>query len=167
VTFDASYSFDPDGDIISYEWDFGDETAGNGMIIDHVYSRSGSFSVSLTVTDRENAVDMLIKTIEVFEEIEDFNFSITGGIGVSVIITNTGAEDARDVPWLIHVEGGILGLINKVAEGTIDVIPVGQSTRVKTGIFLGFGPIMITVSVGALEKIGDGKQIIIFSMVKK
>jgi hypothetical protein len=165
VTFDSSYSYDPDGDIVSYKWDFGDETAGNGMIIDHVYSRSGSFSVSLTVTDRENAVDTLIKTIEVFEEIEDFNFSITGGIGVSVIITNTGAEDARDVPWLIHVEGGILGLINKVAEGTIDIIPVGQSTSVKTGIFLGFGPIMITASVGALEKIADGKQIIIFSMV--
>jgi len=165
VTFDASYSFDPDGDIISYEWDFGDETAGNGMIIDHVYSWSGSFSVSLKVTDRENAVDTLVKTIEVFAASEDFNFSITGGLGVSVIITNPGTEDARDVPWLIHVEGGILGLVNKVAEGTIDIIPAGQSTSVKTGVFLGFGPILITVRAGASEKTAEGKQVIIFSKV--
>jgi len=165
VTFDASYSFDPDGDIISYEWDFGDETAGNGMIIDHVYSWSGSFSVSLKVTDRENAVDTLVKTIEVFAASEDFNFSITGGLGVSAIITNPGTGDARDVPWLIHVEGGILGLVNKVAEGTIDIIPAGQSTSVKTGLFLGFGPILITVRAGASEKTAEGKQVIIFSKV--
>jgi len=165
VTFDASYSFDPDGDIISYEWDFGDETAGNGMIIDHVYSWSGSFSVSLKVTDRENAVDTLVKTIEVFAASEDFNFSIMGGLGVSVVITNPGIEDARDVPWLIHVEGGILGLVNKVAEGTIDIIPAGQSTSVKTGVFLGFGPILITVRAGASEKTAEGKQVIIFSKV--
>ena len=165
VTFDASYSFDPDGDIISYEWDFGDETAGNGMIIDHVYSWSGSFSVSLKVTDRENAVDTLVKTIEVFAASEDFNFSIMGGLGVSVVITNPGIEDARDVPWLIHVEGGILGLVNKVAEGTIDIIPAGQSTSVKTGLFLGFGPILITVRAGASEKTAEGKQVIIFSKV--
>ncbi|MBP1661918.1 MAG: hypothetical protein H6P94_167 [Thermoplasmatales archaeon] len=165
VTFDASYSFDPDGDIISYEWDFGDETAGNGMIIDHVYSWSGSFSVSLKVTDRENAVDTLVKTIEVFAASEDFNFSIMGGLGVSVVITNPGIEDARDVPWLIHVECGILGLVNKVAEGTIDIIPAGQSTSVKTGVFLGFGPILITVRAGASEKTAEGKQVIIFSKV--
>ena len=165
VTFDASYSFDPDGDIISYEWDFGDETAGNGMIIDHVYSWSGSFSVSLKVTDRENAVDTLVKTIEVFAASEDFNFSIMGGLGVSVVITNPGIEDARDVPWLIHVEGGILGLVNKVVEGTIDIIPAGQSTSVKTGVFLGFGPILITVRAGASEKTAEGKQVIIFSKV--
>jgi len=165
VTFDASYSYDPDGDIISYEWDFGDETAGNGMIIDHVYSWSGSFSVSLKVTDRENAVDTLVKTIEVLAASEDFNFSITGGLGISAIITNPGTEDARDVPWLIHVEGGILGLVNKVAEGTIDIIPAGQSTSVKTGLFLGFGPILITVRAGASEKTVEEKQVIIFSKV--
>ncbi len=82
------------------------------------------------------------------------------------MITNTGGEDARNVPWLIHVEGGILRLISKTAEGIIDVIPAGQSTTVKTGMFLGFGPIMITARVEALEKTAEGKQIIIFSMVK-
>ena len=128
VTFDASYSYDPDGDIVSYEWDFGDEIAGNGMIVDHVYSWSESFTVTLTVRDRENAVDTIVKTVEVYDEQSNFTITITGGIGVTVMIANFGEEDALDVPWLIHVEGGFLGLINKVAEGTIDSIPAGHST---------------------------------------
>jgi hypothetical protein len=165
VTFDASYSYDPDGDIVSYEWDFGDEIAGNGMIVDHVYSWSESFSVTLTVRDRENAVDTIVKTVEVYEEQSNFTITITGGIGVTVMIANFGEEDALDVPWLIHVEGGFFGLINKVAEGTIDSIPAGQSTSVKTGVFFGFGPILITARVGALEKTAEGKQILVLSRV--
>ncbi len=164
VSFDASLSYDPDGDIVSYEWDFGDETAGNGKTVDHVFSWSDSFVVSLTVRDRENAVDKLIKTIEVSESENDLNFSISGGIGVSLVITNLGAEDARDVPWLIHVEGGLLGLIRKVTEGLVDV-PAGSSTTVKTGVFLGIGPFVITARVDAVEKTGLGMQIVVFSMV--
>ncbi len=166
VTFNASYSYDPDGDIVSYEWDFGDEVAGSGMTVEHVYASPGSFAVSLTVTDRENAVDTLVKTVEVSGASEDLNFSITGGVGVSVVIRNTGLEDATNVPWSIHVEGGFLGLISKTAEGTIDHIPAGQSISVKTGVFFGFGPILITARVAALEKTAAGNQFFIFSMVK-
>ena len=57
------------------------------------------------------------------------------------------------------------GLINKVAEGTIDSIPAGQSTSVKTGVFFGFGPILITARVGALEKTAEGKQVLVLSRV--
>jgi PKD domain/Beta-propeller repeat len=165
VSFDASLSYDPDGDIVSYEWDFGDETAGNGKTVDHEFSWSDSFVVSLTVRDRENAVDTLTKTIEVSEGENDLNFSITGGIGVSLVITNIGTEDASDVPWLIRVDGGLLGLIQKVTEGSIDV-SAGSSATVKTGLFLGIGPFVITARVGALEKTGSGMQIIVFSMIK-
>jgi hypothetical protein len=165
VTFDASHSYDPDGDIVSYVWDFGDETAGSGMTSNHVYSWPGLFNVSLTVMDRENAVDTLVKQVEVYDAPVDINFSITGGFGVYVMITNTGGEDATDVPWLIHVEGGIAGLISKTAEGIIDVAPAGESISVKTGVFLGLGPIVITARVGAIEKTASGTQFIIFSMV--
>jgi hypothetical protein len=165
VMFDASRSYDPDKNIVSYKWDFGDETAGNGMILDHVYTWPGSFTVTLTVTDRENASDTLKKPIQVSEPPVTINFSILGGVGVSVLITNNAEEEARDVPWLIHVEGGILGLITKTAEGVIDSIPAGQSTTMKTGMFLGLGPISITARVGRSEKTAHGKQVIIVSML--
>jgi len=93
-------------------------------------------------------------------------FSITGGLGVNLKITNTGTINISGVPWLIHVEGGILGMINKTVNGTID-IPAGETVTVKTGMLLGFGAISITAKVADEEQTATGTQIIIFSMVKK
>lgn len=96
----------------------------------------------------------------------DLTFSITGGLGVKAVITNNGTTDANDIPWQIHVEGGILKMINKTVNGTID-IPAGKSVTVKTGMLLGFGAISITAKVADEEQKATGTQIIIFSMVKK
>lgn len=51
VTFDASESYDPDGYIVSYFWDFGDENNGTGMIVNHTYTAPGNYTVELIVTD--------------------------------------------------------------------------------------------------------------------
>ena len=51
VTFDAGCSWDPDGYITSYAWDFGDGTAGNGSYVNHVYTAYGNYTITLTVTD--------------------------------------------------------------------------------------------------------------------
>jgi len=48
---DANMSYDPDGTIVAYEWDFGDGTTSNGETVAHVYSNPGVYSVVLTVTD--------------------------------------------------------------------------------------------------------------------
>jgi hypothetical protein len=90
---------------------------------------------------------------------------IIGGLGINAVITNHGITNVTDVPWQIHVEGGILGRINKTVNGTVD-IPVGGSTTVGTGMLFGLGPIIITVNVADNERIAKGKQFIIFSMVK-
>jgi len=54
VTFNASASYDPDGTITSYAWDFGDSRTGTGRITTHPYASVGTFNVSLTVTDNDN-----------------------------------------------------------------------------------------------------------------
>lgn len=53
VTFDASESHDPDGSIVSYEWDFGDgsKETTTSPTIQHSYSSAGTYTVTLTVTD--------------------------------------------------------------------------------------------------------------------
>ncbi len=51
LTFDASRSVDPEGDIISYHWDFGDGTNATGVTAMHTYSHQGVYDVTLTVTD--------------------------------------------------------------------------------------------------------------------
>jgi C1A family cysteine protease len=51
ITFDASKSFDPEGNISAYYWDFGDGTNDKGVIATHVYSHLGTYNITLTVTD--------------------------------------------------------------------------------------------------------------------
>jgi PKD repeat protein len=51
IVFSSAGSSDPDGTIVSYEWDFGDTNTGTGPSPTHTYGSQGTFTVSLTVTD--------------------------------------------------------------------------------------------------------------------
>ena len=52
VTFSGSGSSDPDGDTLSYRWDFGDGSAPDPSADPvHTYDTAGSYVAVLTVTD--------------------------------------------------------------------------------------------------------------------
>jgi len=131
----------------------------------------GTFSVSFTVpnlapawyfvTAMSNPSDFSILTVPS----PNLEIDITGGIGVNAIITNNDTVNASGVEWQIHVEGGILGLINKTINGTIDVA-AGKSKTVGTGLFFGLGPIAITANVADEEKTAEGIYLFIFSIMK-
>jgi len=53
ITFNASGTYDVEGDNVSYYWDFGDDTNGTGAIVIHSYAETGSYWVELTVSDGE------------------------------------------------------------------------------------------------------------------
>ena len=50
-TFDATGSYDPDNDNISFLWDFGDGSTSTEPVVTHVYERPGEYEVSLSITD--------------------------------------------------------------------------------------------------------------------
>jgi PKD repeat protein len=53
VHFSGTRSYDEDGSINSYQWDFGDGGSASGMTADHTYTRSGDYRARLTVTDNQ------------------------------------------------------------------------------------------------------------------
>ncbi len=53
ITFNASGTYDVESDTITFTWDFGDETNDTGAVVTHSYSESGTYQVTLTVSDGE------------------------------------------------------------------------------------------------------------------
>jgi len=67
VTFDASASTPNGGEIVSYEWNFGDSHYGSGKIVTHTYTSSAIYTVTLNVTDSEGLWDTEQKQIQVVQ----------------------------------------------------------------------------------------------------
>lgn len=68
VTFDGSASSDPDGDLLTFAWDFGDGMTGSGATITHEYATEGRYTARLTVSDGEATVQSQPLTIVVGNE---------------------------------------------------------------------------------------------------
>jgi PKD repeat protein len=60
VQFNGTGSKDEDGIIVNYHWNFGDGNAGTGVSPTHSYSDTGTYHVTLTVTDDNGLVDSTI-----------------------------------------------------------------------------------------------------------
>ena len=55
VAFSGSASFDPDGDALTYAWDFGDGAGSTRADPQHTYRRAGTYTARLTVADPDGA----------------------------------------------------------------------------------------------------------------
>ena len=72
LVFNASYSYDPDGTIVSYEWDFSDGTNGTGMAVEHSYGNAGNYVVTLVVRDNYN----LTNSTTIVVSVEHHSFEV-------------------------------------------------------------------------------------------
>ena len=65
VPFDGSASYDPDGRVVGWNWDFGDGYTAEGPIVQHPFLTRGTFDVVLTVSDQMGATTKATWTIRV------------------------------------------------------------------------------------------------------
>lgn len=68
VNFDASASYDEDGEIKTYKWDFGDGLSALSKKVVHTYSTPGEFTVYLIVVDDDNYTGTASQVIKVLDK---------------------------------------------------------------------------------------------------
>ena len=95
VSFDAGGSSDNTG-IVSYEWDFGDGTAGTGITVTHTYAKSGNYTVTLTVKDAAGNSQTASISVTVQRD--------TDGDGVPDVTDTDDDNDGMSDAWEIENE---------------------------------------------------------------
>jgi PKD repeat protein len=113
IRFNGSGSYDPDGSIANYTWDFGDGNSATGATPTHTYAQRGTYTVTLNVTDNEGATDtntttatissgstrepdLTVKTNVTFDE--------DGKAIVNYTVTNIGSSKAGESTTCLYVD---------------------------------------------------------------
>jgi hypothetical protein len=81
ITFDGSKSYDLDGIIVNYTWNFGDGTIVYGKWITHSYNNAGVYNISLTVIDNDSLANTntTIATIQLYSDNDGNQNNGSGG----------------------------------------------------------------------------------------
>lgn len=153
--FDASASSDPDGNISVYEWDWDNDgvydenhTTPDAM---HAWASTGWYPVTLQVTDAFGKTGNITKTVQV-TAFPQFQITITGGLGITVEITNTGTLNATKIVSTISLTDGFI-LYGKTKNTTLIGLTVGESKTIVDKPILGFGKTTIHVAVSCAEEV--------------
>ncbi len=78
VSFSVAAS-DPNGDSLTYSWNFGDGSTGSGAAPQHTYSAPGNYSVTVTVSDGKGGTDSAVTTVTINQAISArINFQLAG-----------------------------------------------------------------------------------------
>ena len=69
ISFTGQQSYDPDGSVALYAWNFGDGSSSQGPQVSHTYRSPGTFQVRLTVTDTQGLTGTSVITITVSSQV--------------------------------------------------------------------------------------------------
>ncbi len=117
VTFNGTGSYDPDGSIVSWSWNFGDGYTGSGSTPTHAYGAAGTYTVTLTVQDNGGATGSISHTVTITapaNQSPTASFTVSSSpalVGQSVTFNGTGSydPDGSIVSWSWNFGDGYTG----------------------------------------------------------
>ena len=130
ITYDASASTDPDGTIVSYDWDFGDGAGSNEAVTTHSYSSPGTYTVIITVTDDDGATDVATGDITV---IGAANQPPVAVINLSSTSAEVNEVITFDASQSVDNDGSILSYLWNFGDGVEDANQVASHTYTAPG----------------------------------
>jgi hypothetical protein len=119
---------DPNGDALSYSWNFGDLSLGTGQTTSHFYTKTGTFTVSLAVSDSKATVSPPAITVVVASSLSGFwtgAIEPAFGSGVSWNLTQVGANLGGSMTLAGPVSGTVGGV-----SGSIGIVSYPTSISV-------------------------------------
>ena len=141
IPFDGTASFDPEGVLVSYEWEFGDGSTESGPTPTHSYAENGVYVVTLTVTDSggNNATDFALVGIGE----EPLYIDAAGILGVDIQVESRSDHPVTTLEWTVEFFGLVL---KRDFRGTISLLSDEQMFTHHIPVFgLGFGTLTIDV----------------------
>jgi len=113
VQFSGGNSTNPNNNTLTYQWNFGDGTTGNGQSVSHTYNNAGEYTVTLTVNNGiESDTDEIVITA---------NNGNPGGNVVSF-------TDRTNLLSGANTSGVSMGVVDMNGDGKDDIIRFNDAT---------------------------------------
>jgi PKD repeat protein len=118
--FYGNDSYDTDGSITGYSWDFGDGQSGTGASPTHAYQSGGVYPVTLSVTDNYGAVGRATTTVTVSNHPPAANAGgpYTGAVNANIQFNGTASTDPDGTVAAYHWDFADGGGYLSTAEGS-------------------------------------------------
>ncbi len=153
VSFDAAGSSDPDGDALSYSWDFGDGNTATGVTANNTYDAVGTYTVSVTVSDGSlsdvASVDITVEDVIVPVtgiSISPTNITMSLGDNISTIITITPSNATNQA---VSYSSGNTSVATVSSGGVISAVGLGSAVITVTSDDGGY---TATVDVSVIDE---------------
>lgn len=167
VRFSGSRSNDADGEIVRYDWTFGDgETAiDGGIMVSHEYDAPGTYTAQLDVFDDQGATDLVRMDVTVSTDQVTLT-SVTERYGV---VDNN--DFALGLEGLNFADGATVRLVRGSTGIDATSIDFESKTRLNasfdlTGAVLGDYDVVVTVANAGTDELDDAVRVVTENRVR-